>query len=89
MPDTITYYASVGGGRTIGNPYGLLRRTEHDDGPDDEALEADLAWHPTGLITEWEAGNGIYELVEVTPGQADTIVSYFRERDMPGSDRTL
>jgi hypothetical protein len=80
MPDTTTYYASVGGDRTVSNPYGLLRRTEHDDGPEDQALEADITWHPTPLITEWEAGNSVYELVEVTPSQADTILDYFRQR---------
>jgi hypothetical protein len=79
MPD-ITYYASVGGDRTITNPYGLLRRTEHDDGPVDQALEANLTWHPTPLIIEWEAGNSVYDLVEVTPNQAEAIQDYFRQR---------
>ena len=81
MPDTIIYYASVGGDRTPDNPYGLLRRTEHDGGLEDEALEADLAWHPTPLIVEWEAGNSVYDLVEVTPAQADKISGYFRQRE--------
>ena len=30
MPHKITYYAIVSGDRTIDNPYGLLRRLEHD-----------------------------------------------------------
>ena len=84
MPDPITYYASVGRDATIDNPYGLLRRTEHDEGLEDEAFEADLAWHPTPLITEWEAGNSVYDLVEVSDGQADKIISLFRGRGHAG-----
>jgi hypothetical protein len=80
MADKITYYASIGGDRAVSNPYGLLRRTEHDDGADDEALEADLVWRPTSLITEWEAGEGVYELVEVGASQAEEIISTFRQR---------
>ena len=38
MPQKITYYAVIGGKRTIDNPYGLVRRLEHDDGPADESL---------------------------------------------------
>ena len=30
MPDKITYYAIIGGTRTVDNPYGLVRRLEHD-----------------------------------------------------------
>ena len=79
MPDSTIYYASIGGGRTVSNPYGLLRRTEHDDGYEDQALESDLTWHPTPLIIEWEAGNSVYDLVEVTSDQADSILGYFRQ----------
>jgi hypothetical protein len=80
MTGTITYYASIGHDRTIDNPYGLMRRVERDDGSRDEALEADLNWRPTPLIVEWEAGNGVYDLVEVTEDQADKIIDYFRGR---------
>ncbi len=80
MPGTITYYASIGHDRTIENPYGLLRRTEHGDGVHDEALEADFIWRPTPLIVEWDAGSGVYELVEVSQEQADNIIGYFRDR---------
>ena len=56
------------------------RRTEYSDGVDDEALEADFSWKSTSLIVEWEAGNGVYELVEVSQAQADKIIGYFRNR---------
>lgn len=80
MPGTYTYYASVGHDRTIDNPYGLFRRIESGDSFLDEALEADLNWRPTPLIVEWEAGNGVYELVEVSEDQAGKIIEYFRNR---------
>ena len=38
MPDKISYYAVIGGERTIDNPYGLVRRLEIDgNGFTDEA----------------------------------------------------
>jgi hypothetical protein len=80
MPGTVSYYASIGHDRTIDNPYGLLRRTHHPDGPEDEALGADLTWRSTPLIIEWEAGNGVYELAEVSEEQAGKIIGYFRDR---------
>ena len=36
MPDKITYYAVIGGNRTIDNPYGLVRRLQTDWGFGDE-----------------------------------------------------
>ena len=39
MPDKITYFAVVGGGRTVEDPYGLVRRLNFDgDGFADEGL---------------------------------------------------
>ena len=80
MPDKITYYAIVGGNRTIDNPYGLVRRLDHDDGPSDETLRKDLSWQLTPVIVEWERGDFADELVEVDHEQASKIVEYFRER---------
>ena len=58
MADKITFYAIVGGGRTIDNPYGLVRRLEFDDdGFTDEALRKDFSWKFTPLIVEWEHGD--------------------------------
>ena len=46
MPDKITFYAVVGGDRTIDNPYGLVRRLEFDgDGFTDEGLRKVSAGH--------------------------------------------
>jgi hypothetical protein len=80
MPDKITYYAIVGGDRTIDSPYGLVRRLEHNDGPSDEALRKDFGWKLTPVIVEWERGDFADELVEVSHEQASRIIEYFRQK---------
>jgi len=81
MPDKITFYAVIGGARTIDNPYGLLRRLEFDgDGFTDEGLRKDFSWKFTPIIAEWERGDFEDELVEVSHAQAEKIIGYFRER---------
>jgi hypothetical protein len=80
MPDKIIYYAIVGGDRTIDNPYGLVRRLEHDDGPSDEVLRKDLSWKFTPVIVEWERGDFADELVEVDHEQASKIIEGFRRK---------
>jgi hypothetical protein len=80
MPHKITYYAIVDGNRTVDNPYGLVRRLEHDDGPADEGLKLDFSWDFTPVIVEWEHGSFDDELVEVSHEQAEKIIGYFRER---------
>jgi hypothetical protein len=81
MPDKITYYAVVGGGRTIDDPYGLVRRLNFDrDGFADEGLRKDFSWIFTPAIVEWEHGDFSYELIEVSHAQASKIIGYFREK---------
>jgi hypothetical protein len=80
MPNKITYYAVIGGDRTIDNPYGLVRRLEHDDGPSDEELRKDFSWAFTPAIVEWKHGDLDDELVEVSHAQASKIIEYFRSR---------
>ena len=80
MSQKITYYAIVGGDRTVDNPSGLVRRLQHNDGADDEALRKDFSWKFTPLIVEWERGDLGEELVEVSHEQADKIIQYFRGR---------
>ncbi len=80
MPHKITYYAIIGGNRTVDNPYGLVRRLEHDDGPADEGLRRDFSWDFTPVIVEWEHGSFDDELVEVSHEQAEKIIGYFRGR---------
>jgi hypothetical protein len=80
MPDKITYYAVVGGTRTVDNPYGLVRRLETDWGFTDETIRKDFSWIFTPVIVEWEHGSFDDELVEVSHAQAEKIIQYFRER---------
>ena len=80
MPHRITYYAIIGGNRTVENPYGLVRRLQHDDGPADEGLRRDFSWDFTPVIVEWEHGSFDDELVEVSHEQAEKIIEYFRGR---------
>lgn len=80
MAQRITYYAVVGGNRTIDNPSGLVRRLQHDDGPADESLRRDFSWKFTPVIVEWERGDFGEELVEVSHEQAEKIIEYFRGR---------
>ncbi|HEX9033387.1 MAG TPA: hypothetical protein VF834_16225 [Streptosporangiaceae bacterium] len=82
MANKITYWAILGRGSTIDRPLGLLRRLEHDDGPDDEGLNVntDLSWNHTSMLVERERGDLGRELVEVSHEQASKIMHYFRER---------
>jgi len=81
MADRITFYAIVGGDRTVDNPYGLARRLEFDgDGFTDEALRRDFSWEFPPAIIDWEHGSYDEELVEVSHEQAEKIIRYFRER---------
>ena len=80
MPHKITYYAVIGNDRTVDDPYGLVRRLEHEDGPADEGLRKDFSWAHTPAIVEWKHGDFMYELVEVSHEQASKIVEYFRSQ---------
>lgn len=80
MPNKITYYAVVDGRTTVDKPYGLVRRLEHDDGPEDETLRQDFSWEFTPAIAEWKRGNLTYDLVEVSHAQASKIIECFREK---------
>ncbi|MGO8727957.1 MAG: hypothetical protein ACLQK8_14855 [Streptosporangiaceae bacterium] len=79
MPNKITYYAVVDARTTVDNPYGLVRRLEHDDGPEDETLRRDFSWIFTPAIAEWKRGDLTYDLVEVSHAQASKIIEHFRE----------
>ena len=81
MPDKIKFYAILADDRTIDNPYGLVRRLEFDgNGFTDEGLRKDFSWDFTPIIVEWEHGSFTDELVEVSHGQVDKIIEYFRSR---------
>jgi hypothetical protein len=75
----IRYFAIVTGG-TVDRPEGLLRRLEHDDGPEDEALYKDMGWRWTSMLVEHENGCCDEDLVEVSHAQARKIVQHLRKR---------
>jgi hypothetical protein len=79
VTNKIRYYAIVTGG-TVDRPQGLLRRLEHDDGPEDEALYKDMGWHWTSMLVEHENGCSDEDLVEVSHAQARKIVQHLRKR---------
>ena len=79
MTNKIRYYAIVTGG-TVDRPEGLLRRLEHDDGPEDEALYQDMGWRWTSMLVEHENGCSDEDLVEVSHAQARKIVQHLRKR---------
>jgi hypothetical protein len=87
MASKIIYYAIVGQEHTVDQPLGLLRRLQHDDGPEDEGLRDDLSWRKTSLIVEHDNGSLDNEFVEVSHEQAGRIVEYFRAKRAaePGS----
>ena len=81
MPDKITFYAIVDGESTRDRPLGLLRRLEFDrNGFTDEGLRSDFSWDFTPLIVEWEHGDFVYDLVEVSHEQASKIIEYLRDK---------
>jgi hypothetical protein len=80
MANKITYYAIVTDGATVERPRGLLRRLEHDDGPEDEGLYKDGGWRWTSMIVEHENGSTDEDLVNVSHEQARKIAQYLRQR---------
>lgn len=80
MANKITYYAIVTGGATVDQPQGLLRRLEHDDGPEDEGLYKDMGWRWTSMLVEHENGSSDEDLVEVSHSQARKITQFLLEK---------
>ncbi|HEY8482242.1 MAG TPA: hypothetical protein VIL71_20650 [Spirillospora sp.] len=77
--EQVTYYAITGGGSTVDNPRGIVRRRRPAGGGIiDEALERDLEWHRTGIIAEWQRGKFADELEEVGEEKAMQIIEAFR-----------
>lgn len=77
--ERVTYYAITGGGKTIDDPHGIVRRrTSSEIGIVDEALHRDLQWHGTGIIVEWEHASFDEELEEVSEEKATQILDAFR-----------
>lgn len=74
------YYMITGVGDSPAEPSGLARRTFTQDGRLDEALRRDLTWQRDTAIIEWEYGNLVGELVEISEAEAQALVERFREK---------
>lgn len=86
MSESVQYFAIVDTGDSIDDPSGIVRRVHVSEGKLDESLQADLRWHRSSAIREWDRAEG-RPLVEVTPEQAERIIARFKElwRDLPES----
>ena len=78
--DNTVYYAIVGVGDPPTEPAGIVRRTFTPEGRLDEALRKNLTWERDSAIIEWECGNLIGELTEITEAEAQALIERFREK---------
>jgi hypothetical protein len=76
----IVYYVITGVGDSPAEPSGLVRRTFTPEGRLDEALRKDFTWQRDAAIIEWEYGNLVGELTEVSEADAQALIERFRER---------
>lgn len=78
MPAKITYYAIVDDYSSREEPAGVLRRTETDQGQNDEQFGNDLEWTYSPLLYSYQRGNMDNELYEITEDEANQIVARIR-----------
>ena len=78
--DQVVYYAITGVGRNPTDPSGLVRRRITEAGRIDEALRRDMTWERDTAIIEWEYGNLIGTLTEISEVEAQELVDRFREK---------
>jgi hypothetical protein len=70
----VTYYAIVDDYSSREKPAGVLRRTETDDGQNDEQFGHDLEWTYSPLLYSYERGNLDNKLYEIGEDEANQIV---------------
>ena len=78
MPEKITYFAMVDDLSSVPGPAGVLRRTEDDEGQQDEAFTRNLQWSTPGPCTRYERGNRDTVFYEITEDEANQIVDRIR-----------
>jgi len=79
-PEKTIYYAITGVGDSPTEPAGLARRTFTEEGRLDEALRKNLTWERDTAIIEWEYGNLVGELTEISEAEAQALIERFREK---------
>jgi hypothetical protein len=78
--ERVVYYAITGVGRNPTDPTGLVRRRFTEAGRVDEALRSDMRWERDTAIIEWEYGNLIGTLAEISEAEAAELIEQFREK---------
>jgi hypothetical protein len=79
-PEKTIYYVITGVGDSPTEPTGLARRTFTEDGRLDEALRENLTWERDTAIIEWESGNLVGELTEISEAEAQALIERFQEK---------
>jgi hypothetical protein len=78
MPTKLTYYAIVDDLSSRQEPAGVLRRTENDEGQQDEAFTRNLKWEYSWSLYSYERGNRDAEFFEISEDEANEIVERIR-----------
>jgi hypothetical protein len=78
MPKKITYYAMVDDLSSKEEPAGVLRRTEDDEGQQDEAFTRNLEWEYSWSLYSYERGNRDAKFHEISEDEANRIVERIR-----------
>jgi len=79
-PEKTIYYSITGVGDSPTEPTGLVRRTFTEEGRLDEALRKNLTWERDTAIIEWEYGNLVGELTEISEAEAQVLIERLREK---------
>jgi len=79
-PENTIYYSITGVGDSPTEPTGLVRRTFTEEGRLDEALRKNLTWERDTAIIEWEYGNLVGELTEISEAEAQVLIERLREK---------
>jgi hypothetical protein len=80
MDERTVYYAITGVGRNPTDTSGLVRRRFTEKGRLDEALRSDMTWQRDTAIVEWEYGNLVGDLVQISEAEANELMERFREK---------
>ena len=78
MAEEITYYAIVDDYSSREEPAGVLRRTETEEGQNDEQFGHDLEWTYSLLLYSYERGNMDNRFYEISEDEANRIVERIR-----------
>ncbi|MFN6554651.1 DUF7161 family protein [Mycolicibacterium septicum] len=71
----VSYYAHVGGGRSLTDPTAIIRRTAPAV---DESFHRDLHWRPTERLRRYWLGHNDDDVDEITAAQAHAIMRRWR-----------